>query len=451
MIEISCSKPDCFWKGPANEAADHPCPTPAAVDEGAIADLPQDPTAGTPPLLATKAELEHWLAQNGEYDAQGNPGNAETAEADRLYAIHLAAERQPPPEPDLEEPAAEPDLDGEEPWQIQVAVAFQARDDHRQMKWLIVDEDAAELLDAHPLKAPAEAAMIEWLHGGREATLWRASDLVKAAAALEDEQAAVPTEEEQAAHDAAHEHDGGELAQEPTALSEALELTDGIADALDLDREPLSPGDRDAIADSLDDDHAGAAEEIQVPDPDPAGEPITPAAREAVEKLLEPAAALPAQTEQEPAPQAPPAAQTVQPLFDAADYDKPGLQIPKVDGHAIDRIGITFGGGVMLDRSEPNDVGLYNRIHGQQTIELWVEAKWGGTGAKPATNRDGDLDVIVGHKSLRVESIRIVDADALGALEGLELVRAAVRRAHRAGVPDDQIENAAIETLAEQE
>ncbi len=443
MIEISCSKPDCFWKGPANEAADHPCPTPAAVDEGAIADLPQDPTAATPPLLATKAELEHWLAQNGEYDAQGNPGNAETAEADRLYAIHLAAERAPAPEPDLDEPAAEPDLDDDAPWQARVAAAFEARADSRQMKWLIVDEDAGDLLDAHPLKAPAEAAMIEWLHGGREATLWRASDVVKAAAALEN--LAQPFGDE-----------GPPIAPPGTvpndpALGEALELTDGIADALDLGREPLSPGDRDAIADSLDDDHAGAAEEIQVPDPDPAGEPITPAAREAVEKLLEPAAALPAQTEQEPAPQAPPAAQTVQPLFDAADYDKPGLQIPKVDGHAIDRIGITFGGGVMLDRSEPNDVGLYNRIHGQQTIELWVEAKWGGTGAKPATNRDGDLDVIVGHKSLRVESIRIVDADALGALEGLELVRAAVRRAHRAGVPDDQIENAAIETLAEQE
>ena len=136
-------------------------------------------------------------------------------------------------------------------------------------------------------------------------------------------------------------------------------------------------------------------------------------------------------------------------LFDPADYDKPGLQIPKIDGLSIDRIGIDFGGGVMLDRSEPADVALYNRIHGERTIELWVEAKWGGVGAKPATNRDGDLDVIVGKKSLRVESIRIVDPEQLGQLEGLELVREAARRAAGRGVPHDQIESAIVNALAE--
>lgn len=136
-------------------------------------------------------------------------------------------------------------------------------------------------------------------------------------------------------------------------------------------------------------------------------------------------------------------------LFDASDYEREDLAVPKIDGNAIDRLALAFSGGIMLDRSEPKDVALYNRVHGQKTIELWVEAKWGGTLASPNTNRDGDLDVIVGRKTLKVESIRIIDADALGAVEGLEMIRAAVRRAARAGVPADQIEAATIHTLAE--
>ena len=148
-------------------------------------------------------------------------------------------------------------------------------------------------------------------------------------------------------------------------------------------------------------------------------------------------------------PDQPVAAKEPVPLFNAADYDREDLAIPKIDGNPIDRIALNFSGSVMLDRSAPLDVGLYNGIHSEATVELWVEAKWGGTAATPATNRDGDLDVIVGRKTLRIESIRILDPAALGAVEGIELVKAAARRASRAGVPDDQIEAATIAALAE--
>ena len=147
-LEIHCSKPDCFWHGPPAEAADHQCPTPAAVEEGLVADIPLDDTqtsaASGLPLFATKAELEHWLAENGVYDGQGNPADAQTAEADRQYAIFLstANEGEPEPEPDLDDDP-EPDLapaatveeeedaeilaiDPDDPWQIKVAIAYQA-------------------------------------------------------------------------------------------------------------------------------------------------------------------------------------------------------------------------------------------------------------------------------------------------------------------------------------
>ena len=104
---------------------------------------------------------------------------------------------------------------------------------------------------------------------------------------------------------------------------------------------------------------------------------------------------------------------------------------PKSTGTRSTRIALNFSGSVMLDRSATGDVALYNRVHSESTIELWVEAKWGGTAATPATNRDGDLDVIVGRKTLRIESIRVLDADVLGAVEGLELVRAAVQKGPR--------------------
>jgi hypothetical protein len=427
MIEISCSKPECFWKGPANEAATHECPTPPTTSEADESPEAAPAAATGAPLFATRQELESWLAQHGEYDAQGNPGNAETAEADRQYALFLAADKagttsEPPPEPSLDDEATD------EAWETRVALQLQARDDYRQLRYALVDEDAGELVDAHPLKNGAEMALVPFLDAGREITIHKVGEIVKAAIALEDAAAADQNLKQPFGDE------GPPLAPPGTVPADdpSLEPEQTMTDEPSPEPEP-SKGSEPTAIEKLEQAAEAAGGTLETEERDVIEHPdrtAEPQGREpSIAAQLEPAV----------------------PLFDAADYDKPGLQIPKVDGHAIDRIGLTFGGGVMLDRSEPNDVTLYNRIHGQQTIELWIEAKWGGTGAKPATNRDGDLDVIVGHKSLRVESIRIVDPAALGALEGLELVRAAARRAQRAGVPDDQIENACIDALAEQE
>ena len=265
----------------------------------------------------------------------------------------------------------------DDPWQIRVALQYQARDDAKQVRWLLIDEDAAELVDAFPIKAVAETALIEWLHGGREITLWRATDLVKAAADLEN------------------------LAQ-----PFGDEGPPGRAPGNRAGRRPATRADRDR--------------ELEKAAADAGGTLVTE-----TEDVIQ-------------HPDQPVAAKEPVPLFNAADYDREDLAIPKIDGNPIDRIALNFSGSVMLDRSAPLDVGLYNGIHSEATVELSVEAKWGGTAATPATNRDGDLDVIVGRNApnrvdphprrRRTRSRRRHRAR-----------QAAARRASRAGVPDDQM------------
>lgn len=94
-------------------------------------------------------------------------------------------------------------------------------------------------------------------------------------------------------------------------------------------------------------------------------------------------------------------------LFDRSQYEREDLQIPKVDGQSIDRIAIKFSGTVFIDRSDPNDVALYNKLVLQRDVTLMVEGRCSGTGAKGATDRDGELDVIVGEKSVRVTTVYI--------------------------------------------
>lgn len=95
------------------------------------------------------------------------------------------------------------------------------------------------------------------------------------------------------------------------------------------------------------------------------------------------------------------------PLADRSAYEREDLAINKVDGQPIDRIKITFSGSVMVDRSEPADVALYNRLVLQREVTLMVEGKCSGTGAKGATDRDGDLDVEVGEKTVKVTTVHI--------------------------------------------
>lgn len=93
-------------------------------------------------------------------------------------------------------------------------------------------------------------------------------------------------------------------------------------------------------------------------------------------------------------------------LFDRSQYEKEGLQIPKIDGQTIDRIKVAFTGEVMLDRSEVSDVAVFNALTLGKDVTLTIEAKCSGTGAAGATDRDGDLDVVVGAKKLKVHSLR---------------------------------------------
>jgi hypothetical protein len=125
-----------------------------------------------------------------------------------------------------------------------------------------------------------------------------------------------------------------------------------------------------------------------------------------------------AETEDEPADddettETPPADPEGKALFDRSQYEKEGLQIPKVDGQSVDRIAVAVTGEIMLDRSDEADVALYNRLALGKEVELRVAGKVQGTGAKGATNRDGDLDVIVGKKTIKVGTVWVLDPEAL--------------------------------------
>lgn len=99
-------------------------------------------------------------------------------------------------------------------------------------------------------------------------------------------------------------------------------------------------------------------------------------------------------------------------LIDPAKYESEALALAKVDGNAITRIALAFTGEIFLDRSDPEDVALYRTlILGKGDIELKVKAKCSGTGAKLATDKGGELDVVVGRKTLRIESV-VVPAGA---------------------------------------
>lgn len=95
-------------------------------------------------------------------------------------------------------------------------------------------------------------------------------------------------------------------------------------------------------------------------------------------------------------------------LIDRSQYEREDLAIAKVDGNAIDRIQLTFAGTVMLERSDVADVALWNRLKlGKGGLTLMVEGECSATGAKRATDRGGELDVIVGAKTLKVGTVYI--------------------------------------------
>jgi hypothetical protein len=80
-------------------------------------------------------------------------------------------------------------------------------------------------------------------------------------------------------------------------------------------------------------------------------------------------------------------------------YDREDLQIPKIDGQSIDRIKVKFGGEIHLDRSDPADVKLYNELKFGRDVAMLIEGRCNKTGAEGATDREGDLDVVIGQKA----------------------------------------------------
>lgn len=100
-------------------------------------------------------------------------------------------------------------------------------------------------------------------------------------------------------------------------------------------------------------------------------------------------------------------------LFDRSQYEREGLGITKIDGQPVDRIAIKLTGEVMLDRSDQADVAVFNKLALGKAVELRVAGVvQRSTGAK-ATGRDGDLDVIVGSKTLKIDSVWVLSPEQL--------------------------------------
>lgn len=99
--------------------------------------------------------------------------------------------------------------------------------------------------------------------------------------------------------------------------------------------------------------------------------------------------------------------------LNAAIYEDPTLRIEKVDGKNIEQIAVTFSGRILLDRSNEKDVELWNRLTMGTDAELRVCAKATGKLVQGATNREGDLDVVVGTRKLKVHTVYVLTPEEL--------------------------------------
>lgn len=431
-LEISCAKPECHWRGSPADAPGHTCPTPAEaeleIDGEVVAEEDAAVSIAADADPTERADVEAWLLEHGNYDDQGIPQDEKTATIDaRLVALQ---EVDPEPEPELDEiaetpegepvelpPAAEAVVEAEpEP-----AISDEEPDGTGGPDPVPPAENAAarpwETVIAEALESQTAVKEYRWL------VVWKPEDATREAELIG--RGKVKTEAVIIAEDvAARGQLSGEVAVEKTA--DVLKAAEEIEKRRELVEEPARVVET-------------PAEPEPEPAPEPAPEPETPKPAEAVQEAAEKAQA--AATA--------PGAQPKGGLFDASDYDREDLAIPKVDGHQIDRIALDFSGSVMLDRSEIGDVELYNSFALFKDRELWISAKATGTGAKGATNREGDLDVVMGRKTLRVDSVRIVKPEELGSLDALESLRMVARRAFKAGVSPDAIEQAVTATLDE--
>lgn len=99
--------------------------------------------------------------------------------------------------------------------------------------------------------------------------------------------------------------------------------------------------------------------------------------------------------------------------FDRTQYELEGLQIPSVDGQAIDKIRVDFAGSVMLNRSDEADVALINRLRLGGECELRVAGTVSGVKTGYTTSKDGDLDAVVLGKTVKVATVWVLSPEQL--------------------------------------
>lgn len=91
--------------------------------------------------------------------------------------------------------------------------------------------------------------------------------------------------------------------------------------------------------------------------------------------------------------------------FDPNGYIPEPLQLPKVDGEGIDKIGCKFAGLVRLDRSDAADCTLVRDSKLGSTVTLMVECEVGPPVPGYTTNKDGDLDALALTRQFKVISV----------------------------------------------
>jgi hypothetical protein len=100
-------------------------------------------------------------------------------------------------------------------------------------------------------------------------------------------------------------------------------------------------------------------------------------------------------------------------LFDREAYKAPELRIDQVDGQEVDKIWIRFSGKVALDRTKPDDVALFNRARLGQELEIRVAGRGARVGTGYTTSKGGDLDAIVGERTIDVHTVYVLGPEEL--------------------------------------
>lgn len=92
---------------------------------------------------------------------------------------------------------------------------------------------------------------------------------------------------------------------------------------------------------------------------------------------------------------------TEEAIFDASSYD---LEIPKLDGHKADRLILSFGGQVELDRTDEDALEMLKEMRLGRQVRFTVEAVVAGKGFAHAAK--GEDEEQVGYQvRLKVHSV----------------------------------------------